>query len=154
MTWTALQPNLFMDTWIPALVGPALAGQPVTLIGEGLRQHSMVAARDVASYAVTAIDHPEAQGRTLFIGGAHPVSWRDVISAFEAELGRDISVRTIEPGEPAPGLPDVVAPLLAALDTYDTPMDMTQLTGQYGVRPTTLAEFVHSFVTTSRQAPG
>jgi len=150
MTWTVLQPNLYLDTWIPAVVGPALAGQPVTLVGEGLRQHSMVAARDVASYAVTAIDHPEAQGRTLFIGGAYPVTWRDVVSAFEAELGREIPIRTIAPGEPVPGLPKVIAPLLAALDTYDSPMDMTQLTAQYGVRPTTLPEFVHGFLTTGR----
>lgn len=150
MTWTVLQPNLYMDTWIPAVVGPAMAGQPVTLVGEGLRQHSMVAARDVASYAVTAIDHPQAQGQTLFIGGAHPVTWRDVVSAFEAELGREIPVRTIEPGEPVPGLPEVITPLLAALDTYDSPMDMTQLSAQYGVRPTTLPEFVHGLVTTGR----
>ena len=38
MTWTILQPNLFMDTWLPMAVGgPALAGQPVTL-AEGLRE--------------------------------------------------------------------------------------------------------------------
>lgn len=148
MGWTVLQPNLFMDIWIPAVVGgPALAGQPVTLIGEGRRQHSMVAARDVVSYAVAAIDHPEAQGQTLFIGGPQPVSLRDVIAAFEAELGGDIPVRTIEPGEAVPGLPEAIAPVLAALDTYDSPLDMTRLPGQYGVPPTTLAEFIHGFVT-------
>lgn len=152
MAWTVLQPNLFMDTWIPAVVGgPALAGAPVTLIGQGERRHSMVAARDVASFAVAAVDQPQAQGQTLFIGGPEPVSWRDAVSAYERELGREIQVRTIEPGEPVPGLPEVVAPLLAALDTYDSPMDMTQLTAQYGVRPTALAEFVHGFLTPSRR---
>ena len=152
MAWTVLQPNLFMDTWIPAVVGgPALAGQPVTLIGEGRRQHSMVAANDVAAYAVAALDHPEAQGQTLFIGGPQPVSWRAAVSAFEQELGREVPVRTAAPGEPVPGLPAVIAPMLAALDTYDSPMDTTQLSAQYAVRPTSLAEFVHGFVTTNRQ---
>jgi hypothetical protein len=66
MTWTVLQPNLYMDTWIPAVVGPALAGQPVTLVGKGLRQHSMVAARDVASYAV--------RGSTIHKRRARPCS--------------------------------------------------------------------------------
>ncbi len=155
MAWTVLQPNLFMDTWIPAVVGgPALGGQPVTLIGEGRREHSMVAARDVASYAVAALDHPEAQGQMLFIGGPQPVSWRDAVSAFEADVGREIPVRTVEPGVPVPGLPEVVAPVLAALDTYDSPMDMAALTSQYGVRPTTLGDFVRGFVTASREPVG
>ncbi len=152
MAWTVLQPNLFMDTWIAAVVGgAAMAGQPVTLIGEGRRQHSMVAANDVAAYAVAALDRPEAQDQTLFIGGPQPVSWRDAVSAFEQELGREVPVRTVAPGEPVPGLPAVVAPMLAALDTYDSPMDTTQLSAQYAVRPTSLAEFVHGFVTTNRQ---
>jgi len=155
MGWTVLQPNLFMDTWIPAVVGgPALAGQPVMLIGDGRRQHSMVAARDVASYAVAAIERPEAHGQTLYLGGPQPVSLRDVIAAFEQELGHEVQVRTIEPGEPVPGLPEVIAPVLAALDTYDSPLDMTGLSSTYGVRPTTMADFVHGFVTNSPQQVG
>jgi len=155
MAWTVLQPNLFMDTWIPAVVGgPALAGRPVTLVGQGKCRHSMIAARDVASFAVSAIDRPEAQGQTLFIGGPEPVSFRDAVSAFEREMGRELSVRTIEPGQSVPGLPEAVIPVLAGLDTNDTPLDMTQLTSQHGVRPTTLAEFVHSFVTASRPPGG
>jgi NADH dehydrogenase len=56
MTWTALQPNMFMETSPLAVVGgPALAGRPVTLIGEGLRRHSFVALRDVAAYAVAVL---------------------------------------------------------------------------------------------------
>jgi len=152
LAWTVLQPNLFMDTWIPAVVGgPALSGHPVTLVGDGRRHHSMVAARDVASYAVAALDHPEAQGQTLYIGGPQPVCWRDVVGAFEQELGRGLSVRTISPGEPVTGLPDTISPLLAALDTYDSPLEMSELSSTYGVPPTALADFVHGFVQASRQ---
>lgn len=148
LAWTVLRPNLFMDTWIAGVVGgAALAGQPITLIGQGRRRHSMVAARDVAGYAVAAIDQPEARGQILFIGGPEPVSFRDAISAFERELGHELSVRTAQPGESVPGLPAAVLPLFAALDTYDSPLDVTQLIAQYGVRPTTLADFVHGFVT-------
>ena len=82
------------------------------------------------------------------------MSFRDAVSAFERELGRELSVRTIEPGQSVPGLPEAVIPVLAGLDAYDTPLDMTQLTSQHGVRPTTLAEFVHSFVTASRPPGG
>ena len=59
MGWTVLQPNSYMDTWIPLIVGgPALRGDPITLVGDGRRRHSMVAIRDVAAYAAAALDHP------------------------------------------------------------------------------------------------
>ncbi len=152
MTWTVLQPNFYMDLWIPAVVGgPVLAGQPVTLVGDGRRQHSMVAVRDVASYAVAALDHHAAHDQTLYIGGPNPVSWLDVVGAFEKELGRDVPVRTIAPGEPIPGSPDIVSELAAALASYDSPMDVAELSRTYGVTPTTLGDFVHDFVATSRQ---
>ena len=38
MDWTILEPNVFMDIWVPAVVGgPAPSGRPVTLVGEGRR---------------------------------------------------------------------------------------------------------------------
>src|SRR5690606_23404638 len=43
MTHTILVPNIFMEVWVPMLVGQAaLEGRPVTLVGEGRRRHSMV----------------------------------------------------------------------------------------------------------------
>lgn len=152
MTWTVLQPNFYMDLWIPPVVGgPVLAGQPVTLVGEGKRRHSMVAVRDVASYAVAALDHDEAHGQTLYIGGPDAVSWLDVVAAFENELGRDVPVRTLAPGQAIPGVPDFVSELAAALASYDSPMDVTELARTYRVQPTTLADFVHGFVTATLQ---
>lgn len=155
MAWTILQPNLFMDTWVPAVVGgPALAGQPVTIVGEGRRRHSFVAARDVAGYAVAALDHPEAVGRELVIGGPHPLSWLDVVAAFEDALGRAVPIRSVPPGTPVPGLPDAVSSLLTALDTYDSPLDMTEMSRTFGVPPSSLADFTRNFVATAPQAAG
>ncbi|MGI8537097.1 MAG: hypothetical protein ACR2K2_11500, partial [Mycobacteriales bacterium] len=92
--------------------------------------------------------------QTLYVGGPHPVTWLDVVAAFETELGRDVPVRTIAPGESIPGLPAIVSELAAALASYDSPMDVSALTRTYGVAPTTLADFVHGFVATSRQRVG
>ncbi|WP_433157682.1 SDR family oxidoreductase [Kribbella sp. CA-247076] len=153
MTWTVLQPNLFMDKLPLAVIGPALAGDPVTLVGEGRRRHSLVAMRDVAEYAVAALHREEAEGQTLVIGGPEPVSWRDVVAAFEHELGREITVRTVPPGRPVPGLSDLVAGLLASLETYDSLIDSSHLSDQYGIRPTTLATFAHDVVTASPHRP-
>ena len=155
MAWTVLQPNLFLDKLPMAVVGgPALAGQPVTLVGEGRRVHSMVAMRDAAAYAVAALDRTEADGQTLVIGGPHPVSWRDIVAAFAQELGTDIPVRTVAPGQPVPGMPDFLIGLVTALETYDSPIDSSALAAAYGIRPTMLAAFVHNVVAASRRHVG
>jgi NADH dehydrogenase len=147
MTWTILQPNLFMDTWLPMAVGgPALAGQPVTLVGEGRRRHSMVAEADVVSYAVAALDHPDASNARLPIGGPAPISWRDAVAAFERELGRQIPVRTVALGQPVPGMPEQVNGLFQMLEMYDSPLDTSAQAETFGVRPTSLDDFVHAFV--------
>jgi uncharacterized protein YbjT (DUF2867 family) len=151
MNWTVLQPNFYMDTWIPMVVGgPVLASRPVVLVGDGLRQHSMVAIRDVAAYATAALDHAEAGGQVLPIGGPQPLTWHDVVATFERELSRDIPVQTIAPGESIPDVPEFVSELAAALASYDSPLDMTALTSTFGVAPTTLADFVHEFVAATR----
>lgn len=147
MSWTILQPNLFMDR-LPAMVvaQPALAGQPVTLVGEGRRRHSIVAMADVVSYVVAALEHDDASRQRLVIGGPEPVSWWDVVAAFEQELGREIPVQSVPFGESVPGMPEEINNLLHALDTYDSPLEMAALATTYGVRPTLLAEFVHDLV--------
>lgn len=150
MTWTILQPNLFMDIWLPMVVGgPALTGQPVTLVGEGRRRHSMVAVRDVVAYAVAALERDEGNNQRLLIGGPDAISWHDAVAAFEHELGRNIPVRTVRLGDPVPGMADQVNGLFQALETYDSPLDMTALTATYGVTPTTLGDFVHTFVSSA-----
>ena len=143
MAWTVLQPNLFLDKLPMAVVGgPALAGQPVTLVGEGRRRHSMVAMRDVAAFAVAALDRDGPERETLTIGGPQAISWRDVVGAFEQELGRSIPVHVVPLGDAAPGMPHFMTELLSALETYDSPIDSSALADSYGVALTSLGEFV------------
>jgi len=154
MDWTVLEPNMFMDVWIPAVVGgPALSGQLVTLVGAGQRRHSMIAARDVAAFAVAALDHPAANNSTLVLGGPAPISWRDVVAAFGRDLGRDVPVQTVTPGTAIPGFPDVMNMLVAAMDTYDSPIDMADSYATYGVTPTSLDDFVRDFVRSGSLPP-
>lgn len=151
MAWTVLQPNVFMDRLIPIVVGErALSGQPVTLVGNGHRRHSFVAMGDVARYCIATLNHAEAIRQTIVVAGPEPVSWRDVVTAFEHELDRAVPVHTVPPGEPAPGLPDFVTGLLTTLDAYDSPIDMSQVSSTYEVTPTHLTDFVRSFVLAGR----
>lgn len=147
LSWTILQPDPFMDVWFPFIIGPALEGGAVTLVGEGKQRHSMVAMQDVVAYAVAAVERKEAANRELAIGG-EPVTWRDVVDTFSEVLGREIPVQTVPPGEPVPGLPDFVAELLASLELYESPLDMSELSRTFGVRTTSLHEFVRGFVAT------
>lgn len=102
--WTILQPDLFMDVWFPLIIGPALEGGTVTLIGEGRQRHSMVAMQDVVGYAVAAVQREEATNRVLAIGG-EPVTWRDVVDTFSDVLGREVPIQCVPAGQPVLGLP-------------------------------------------------
>ncbi len=85
------------------------------------------------------------------IGGPRALAWRDIVEVFEHELGRPVGLRTVPPGQPVPGLPDFVAQLLAVLDTYDSPIDISHLTSAYDVTPTSIADFTRDYVAANQQ---
>jgi NADH dehydrogenase len=155
MPFTILAPDVFMDVWIPMVVGPALGGHAIAIIGEGRRRHSFVAIRDVVAFAVATIGRPEALNRQIPLGGPDAVSWRDVVGAFERRLGRTLPIVSLAPGQPLPGLPASIGQLMAGLDTYDSIIPMTETAREFGVAQTSLDQFVLSmFGTTEKAAAG
>jgi NADH dehydrogenase len=150
MPYTILAANGIIDVMLPLIVGgPIRAGKPVTLVGEGRRRHSFVSARDIAAFAVATINHPAAINQRLIVAGPEAFSWRDAIAAYEHELGQPVPVQQIEPGElvpnlpPLPGFAEFVSGLLAALETYDSPIDMTETARIFDVQLTGFTDFVH-----------
>lgn len=147
MAYTILAPTAFLDVWPAMAVGmPALQSQPVTLVGEGRRRHAFVYGGDVAAFAVAAVDNPQAHNQVLALGGPEALSWRDVVATYSRVLGRDIPVNWVLPGEPVPGLPASMGPMLASFDTYDSPVPMDETAAAYGVALTSLESFVRSMV--------
>jgi NADH dehydrogenase len=147
LTHTILRPNAFMDVWFPMLIDEPLAvGNPVTLVGESRRRHSFVCENDVAAFAVAALFTPAASNSTIVIGGPEPVTWHDVVRAYESARGHPIQVRSVAPGDPLPGLPELVSGLAAALETFDSPVPMDEPSRTYGVRLTSIAEFARERV--------
>jgi len=143
LAYTILAADGFMDVWLPMIViGPVLDGRPVTIVGEGRRKHSFIAVQDVASFAIAAIGHSDAMNRHLPLGGPEAVSWRDVIATFERRIGRQIPVVSLVLGQPLPGLPDIVSGLMTGLDTYDSVIEMAATAGAFGVRQTTVDQFL------------
>ena len=143
LTHTILMPNLYLEIWCPNIVGRAAqAGQPVTLIGEGRRQHSMISATDVAAFAVAAAGNERAHNRVLVVGGPQAVTWHDVIAAHERVQGRKIEVRYLPLGGVLPGLPDFVSGFMNLLETYDSVIPMESLAQEFGVRQVTVDECI------------
>lgn len=134
MDFTIVAPTAFIEVWPASVVGmPALQGRPVTLVGEGRRRHSFISNRDVAAFAVAAVDNPRARNEFLALGGPDALSWRDVVATYEQVLDRELRVEWVQPGDPVPGLPDAMAPLLAAQETYDSAIPMDETAAAYGV---------------------
>jgi NADH dehydrogenase len=143
LTHTILMPNLYMEIWCPNIVGRAAkAGQPVTLVGEGRRRHSMISATDVAAFAVAAAGNQRAYNRVLVLGGPTAVTWHDVIAAHERVQGRQIEVRYVPQGGMLPGLPDFVSGFMNLLETYDSVIQMDSLAQEFGVRQLTVDECI------------
>lgn len=143
VAFTILQPNIFMEVWAGMLVlGPVKQGRPVTLVGEGRRRHSMISADDVARFTVACVGNDAALNRTLVLGGPDGVSWRDVVAAAGRVLSRELPVVTVSPEEGLPGLPATVSQLAAGFEYYDSVLPMAELAVSFGVRLTTVDEFM------------
>jgi len=153
LEWTILAPNAFQESWPARVVGaPALSGGPVTLVGEGRKRHTFVSEADVAAFAIAVVGHAAAANRHLRIGGPEALTWRDVVSVYERVLGRALPMRFVAPGEPVPGIPPAVQPLLAAQDTYETVIDTRALAAEFGVRLTALEEVARRQVAETARA--
>ena len=139
MDYTILSPTIFAESWIGRVVGePLRAGQPVTLVGEARRKHAFVSIADVAAFASATVDNPAARNKRLVIGGPQSVSWRDIVASCEQVLGLEIPVQFAAPGEPIAGMPEEVVQLMAALETFDSVVDMKGTARTFGVELTTL----------------
>jgi uncharacterized protein YbjT (DUF2867 family) len=140
LPYTVLAPNFFMESWVGMVVGiPLQAGQPVTLVGDGQRLHSLISAPDVAAFAVAAVGHPAAINQRLALGGPEPLSWRGIVDTFGQILGQELPVRFVAPGGPIHGLPEIVPPVLAGMEMYDSPIPMGEMARTFGVQLTPLA---------------
>lgn len=141
MPYTIIAPNAFMEMSLVGFVGvPAMQGQTVTIVGEGRHQHSFISMRDVTTFTLAAVGNPAVINQKLFLGGPHALSFQDAVTIYEGMLGRTIAVNHITPGEPVPGMPDIVGPILASFDMYESVMDTSELAKTLGVQLTPFAE--------------
>lgn len=142
MSYTIIAPEAFMEVWMGMVVGgPAMANQPVTVVGSGNRKHTFISARDVAMFTVASVNNPAALNRRLVIGGPDALSFREAAAAFGRVLGREVAVQSVAPGQPIAGFPQVVADIMAGLDMQDSVIDMAALSREFGITLTSVDDF-------------
>jgi hypothetical protein len=67
---------------------------------------------------------------------------RAAIATYERVLGRPVAVKSAAPGNPLLNLSLAAQAMAATFDSFDSPVEMSELARQYGVTPTPLASFV------------
>ena len=143
MPYTIIAPVAFMDVWVFLLVGlPVMSGQPVSVVGSGQRKHAFIAMADVAAFILACVDNPKAANRKLVLGGPEALSFRDAAAIYGRVLGKEVEVRSVQPGEPLPNISPGAAAMAAAFDTYDSPVEMSALADEFGIQLTSLEGFV------------
>jgi uncharacterized protein YbjT (DUF2867 family) len=143
LEYTILWPAVFMEAWIGMVVGmPLMAQQPITLIGAGDHRHNFVSEADVAAFGIAAVDNPRAANQRIGIGGPASYTWTEIVDAVGAALGAPLPVNYLPLGANVPLLPPEAGSLLNGMETFETFVDMVETAPAYGVKLTTLDEFI------------
>ncbi len=143
MEYTILQPAVYMEIWIGMVVGmPLMAQQPITLIGQGDHRHNFISEADVAAFAIATVSNPRAANQRILLGGPASYTWTEVVNAVSAAMGTQLPVNYVSLGSVVPLLPPETSTLLNAMETFETFVDMRETAPAYGVKLTTLDEFI------------
>ena len=77
---------------IPNFVRQALAGQPITVFGDGTQRRCFTDVSDVVSGLLGLMDHPDAPGEVFNIGSHHEVSILDLAKKVKAMVKSDSEI--------------------------------------------------------------
>jgi uncharacterized protein YbjT (DUF2867 family) len=143
LEYTILQPAVYMEIWIGMVVGiPLMMQQPVSLIGRGDHHQNFISEADVAAFALATVDNPRAANQRIVLGGPASYTWTEIVEAVGRTLGAPLPVNYLPLGSDAPLLPPGTRALLNGMETFETFVDMRETAPAYGVRLTTLDEFI------------
>jgi uncharacterized protein YbjT (DUF2867 family) len=95
MTYTILQPTFFTEIWLSRALGFDPAQGTVRIYGRGNNKISWISFRDVAKFAVAALDNPQAVNAVVKLGGPDALSPLEVVRMAEQLKGRPIVVEHV-----------------------------------------------------------
>ena len=93
---------------VPRFVRQALAGEPITVYGDGTQQRCFCDVRDVVVAILGLAEHAEAPGRVYNIGGSEEISILELAERIRKLTGSDSSIEMVPYSEAyAPGFEDM-----------------------------------------------
>lgn len=143
MTYTIIQPTVFMEYWVGMMVGiPLMTQQAVTLIGRGDRAHNFISEQDVANYFVAMLDHPKANNQTVVVGGPASYSWTEIVHRVRERINVELPIQYAMMGTPISYIPEKVYPLATEFERFENRLDFSDVSKTFGVRPTSLDDYI------------
>ncbi len=99
LSYTILCPSAFMEWHAYTFIGkPVLEKGKVTLFGPGENPFNLVAADDVARFAIIGLTDPKAIGQTIEIGGPKDWTRMEIVHLYEKQAGRQAKVTHVPLG--------------------------------------------------------
>lgn len=93
---------------VPRFVRQALAGDPITVYGDGTQRRCFCDVRDVVEAILGLADHPDAPGQLYNIGNTEEVSMQQLAERVKALAGSDSEIVKVPYSEAyAPGFEDM-----------------------------------------------
>ena len=143
MTYTILQPSVFMEIWIGLMVGlPLMTSQTITMIGQGDHAHNFMSEQDVADYMIAMIDHPTAFNQSVIVGGPGSYTWTEIVDRVGSRMGAKLPRQYMPMGSVIAYLPEEANNLANGFETYEDFLDIEETAALYGVTPTTLDQYI------------
>jgi uncharacterized protein YbjT (DUF2867 family) len=90
--FTILRPTFFMDVWLSPHLGFDHPNAKASIYGEGKNKITWIAIKDVAAFAVNALDNEALINTTIELGGPQQLSPLEVIAIFEEQGGTKFQV--------------------------------------------------------------
>jgi UDP-glucose 4-epimerase len=80
---------------IPRFVRQALAGEPITVYGDGKQTRCFCNVRDVVAAVLLLIEHPGAEGQVFNIGSQEEIGMRDLAERIKTRTGSSSEIRAV-----------------------------------------------------------
>jgi uncharacterized protein YbjT (DUF2867 family) len=148
MTYTILQPTFFAEVWLSPALGFDVVNGKAQVYGQGDNKISWISFRDVAAFAVAALDNPRAKNAVLKLGGPDPLSPKEVVRLAEQTTGKRFTIAYV-PEEALRaqhgGATDPLQQSFAGLALYyarGDVIDMTSTLRDFPVRLTSVRDHV------------
>ena len=95
MTFTILQPTCFAEIWLSPALGFDTVNGTAQVFGTGENRVSWISFRDVATFAVAALENPYAKNAVLGLGGPEALSPLEAVQLAERSTGRRFVVQHV-----------------------------------------------------------